>query len=236
MASFVLVHGAWHGGWCWHKLLTQLEKAGHRVAAPDLPGHGTDSTPIETITLASYADRICEVVAQQKEPVVLVGHSMGGLVISQVAERMPDSVQCLVYVAALLPKHDEGFDQIPGSPNIRAAIQVSEDGQSICFDPAHARDSFYADCSDEDVRFATERLCLQPAGIRVDSVSLSADRFGRVPRDYVECVHDRAIELAAQRMLQERQPCRRVYTLDSSHSPFLSMPQELARVLMESAG
>ena len=78
MAIFLLIHGAWHGGWCWRKVVPLLEADGHRALAPDLPGHGKDETPLTEVTLASYSDRICEIAGAQPGPIILVGHSMGG--------------------------------------------------------------------------------------------------------------------------------------------------------------
>jgi pimeloyl-ACP methyl ester carboxylesterase len=83
---FVLVHGSWHGAWCWEKVTPLLEAAGHVAVAVDLPGHGEDRTPPGDVTLSDYTDRICDVVAAQSGPVVLVGHSMGGGAITQAAE------------------------------------------------------------------------------------------------------------------------------------------------------
>lgn len=86
MSTYLLVHGAWHGGWCWRKVVPLLEAQGHKVLAPTLPGHGEDKTPAAAVTLRSYADTICRLAGAQTKPVILVGHSMGGIVITQAAE------------------------------------------------------------------------------------------------------------------------------------------------------
>jgi pimeloyl-ACP methyl ester carboxylesterase len=112
MSVYVLIHGAWHGGWCWDKVVPLLEKEGHKVEAPDLPGHGNDKTPIPEISLQAYADRVCEVLDAQSEPVILVGHSMGGGVISQAAEYRPEKVKTLVYLAAFLLRNGESLLQV----------------------------------------------------------------------------------------------------------------------------
>lgn len=74
MTTFVLIHGAWHGGWCWDKVVPLLEQAGHVAVAPDLPSHGADRTPVAEVTLDAYVARVCEILDAQPEPVVLLGH------------------------------------------------------------------------------------------------------------------------------------------------------------------
>jgi pimeloyl-ACP methyl ester carboxylesterase len=234
MATFVLVHGAWHGGWCWRKVVPLLERAGHRALAPDLPGHGSDRTPLAQVTLRAYADRVCQVAAGEREPVILVGHSMGGAVISQAAEQCPDSVRTLVYLAAFL---------LPGGSSLFEAARGGEQGvlsSHLRPEPANGRmlvadeglvPSFYHDCSAEDVAFARARLvpqALEPLGATLET---SDARFGRVPRVYVECLRDQAIPIALQRKLVAAMPCRKVVSLDTSHSPFFSAPDALAREL-----
>ena len=78
MSTYVLIHGSWHGGWCWDKTVALLKEAGHQALAPDLPGHGQDKTPVAEITLARFVARVGEILEAQPEPVILVGHSMGG--------------------------------------------------------------------------------------------------------------------------------------------------------------
>jgi len=102
MSAFLLVHGAWHGGWCWHKVVARLEAMGHRAAAPDMPGHGDDQTPIAGVTLDHLVDRVCAAIDAAGEKVVLVGHSYGGAMISQAAERRASRIKSLVYLAAFL--------------------------------------------------------------------------------------------------------------------------------------
>src|SRR5688500_17601273 len=107
MATYVLVHGPWHGDWCWERVAPLLRVVGQRVETPDLPGHGDDRTPAAEITLRLYAEAIERVLATRSEPVVLVGHGKAGAIISEVAERCPDSVVALVYLAAYLLQSGE---------------------------------------------------------------------------------------------------------------------------------
>ncbi len=133
MGRFVLVHGGFVGGWYWEKVVPLLEGDGHRVEAPDLPGNGDDPTPIPQVSLQSYADRISEVLDARPEPAVLVGHSMGGMVISQAAERRPDKVEVLVYLSAFLLR--DGETLLSAAENdaeslILPNLVMSEDGSS----------------------------------------------------------------------------------------------------------
>ncbi len=89
MSTFVLVHGAWHGAWCWTALAEDLRADGHQVDTPDLPGHGADTTPHDQVTLDLYVQRIVDVIGEEGEPVVLVGHSMGGMAAFDMAARTP---------------------------------------------------------------------------------------------------------------------------------------------------
>ena len=112
MSSYILIHGACSGGWCWEKVVPLLERAGHTVAAPDLPGHGLDDTPSGEVTLASYSRRVCEILDAQAEPVILVGYSMSGLVITAAAEERPEKIKALVYLTAYLVRHGESLAQV----------------------------------------------------------------------------------------------------------------------------
>ncbi|MBM3131132.1 MAG: alpha/beta fold hydrolase, partial [Chloroflexi bacterium] len=86
MATLLLVHGAWHGSWCWAKVASVLADRGVSAVALDLPGRTGDEAPVEQLTLENYARKVCQIAASQNRPVILVGHSLGGMIISQAAE------------------------------------------------------------------------------------------------------------------------------------------------------
>src|SRR4051812_25684879 len=109
MASFVLIHGAFHGGWSWYKGVTRLEARGHQVFAPDLPGHGRALDSEKPPTLTQYIDFVVKVLKDCDEPAVLAGHSMGGMVITGAAEALPKKVAKLVYVTACLPDNGQSM-------------------------------------------------------------------------------------------------------------------------------
>lgn len=236
MARFILIHGAWHGGWCWWRIVERLTALGHEVEAPDLPSHGADPTPASGVTLRDYAASICRRIDASDVAPILVGHSMGGLVVSQVAEERPDRIAKTIYLAAILAEIG-GVPLAPvASKPLRESLRPSADGRVIEFAPEGAREVFYAHCSDEDVAFALARLCPQSASVLSTAPLLSAERFGHVPRVYIECLEDRALPVEQQREMYGRIGCPDVYSIATDHSPFFSRPDELTTILHDLAG
>lgn len=233
MATFLLVHGACTGGWCWEKVVPLLEAAGHQACAPDLPGLGNDQTPPANVTLADNVERLARLLDRMEEQVILVGHSLGGVTISQLAEARRRKLRALVYLCALLPTSGKSAKDMTGlEPDamFRLSREVSSDGKTYTF----ARDKlpalFYADVSPEDRYRAMERLRPQPLSISTTPVTLTEDRFGSVPRWYIECTHDNAIRINLQRTMAKMTPCK-VLRLECGHSPFFSNPEELVEHL-----
>jgi pimeloyl-ACP methyl ester carboxylesterase len=225
MSIYVLVHGAWHGGWCWYKVIPLLEKEGHQVEAPDMPGHGRDRTPISEITFEACVQRVCKILDAQSEPVILVGHSWGGHIITQVAEYRPERIRLLIYLTAFLVASGEPMFQLGKESILMPNVILSED-QSYSTVRADAIEKiFYDDCSDEDVALA-KSLLLQPSVSLVPS-KITEQNFGRIPRVYIECLQDKTITPSRQKEMYTRLPCQKVISMNTSHSPFFSAPKEL---------
>jgi pimeloyl-ACP methyl ester carboxylesterase len=230
MATYVLIHGAWHGGWCWDKVVPLLRKKGHKVEAPDLPGHGKDKTPIREVSLQGYADRVCKVLDAQSEPVILLGHSMGGIVISQTAEYRPEKIKSLVYLTAFLLQNGEFLLQVGGGDTealVLPNLVMAEDQSFATVKEEAIKQVFYGDCSDEDVARAKKLLVPQAAAPFGTPINITEKNFGRIPRVYIECLRDRAISPSVQKKMYETLPCRKVVSMDTSHSPFFSAPEAL---------
>ncbi len=236
MSRFVLVHGSWHGRWVWDRVTAYLLARGHEVEAPDLAGRGQDPRSPAEITLTDHVNVVSDVVESSDRPAILVGHSFGGFVISHVAQRVPDRVELLVYLAAFLLRDGETVLGVARSvPAVVPHLDVREDAGLITVRPDAARDVFYQDCLTEDADRATALLVPEALTPRVTPAELSADRFGRVPRVYMETLNDRALLPELQRRMQAALPCREVVSLESGHSPFLSMPRTLARRFVDVA-
>lgn len=235
MGTYLLVHGAAHGAWCWYKVIARLREAGHKVIALDLPGHGIDRTPPGHVTLPSYVQRVCQELDEQEQPVILVGHSMAGAIISQVAEVLPQKIQTLVYLASFLLQSGESLMQVAAedvhSPMKRAMVIDATDG-SICHLPRNGvRELFYHDCDATDLALAQALLTPQALVPLFTPVRLS-ERYESVRRVSIETTQDRAVSIDLQRHLRAKTLCNQVYSLDSGHSPFFSMPAELVKCLV----
>jgi len=195
---------------------------------------GADATPASEVTLESWANFIVS-LAPADSPCVLVGHSLGGAVISRVAELIPERIRTLVYVSAyLLPAGATVAESARGdaesliAPNMVPVLR----GVTCALRDEVVGDTFFGACTREDREFAVERISPQPLKPLVTPLEVSTARFGTVPRAYVETMRDRAVSLSAQRRMLAKLPCAPVFTLDSDHSPFLSQPEALARILI----
>lgn len=235
MSTFVLIHGSWHGAWCWYKVIPRLERAGHRVIAPDLPSLGKDRTPISRVSLRLWTESVCQVLDAETEPVVLVGHSRGGMVISEVAESRPEKIKTLVYLCAFLLRNGESVMQVAQTddtsqigPNL---LLFQEQGHAKLRDEG-IREVFYGGCNEEDVVLA--RLLLQPEALAPlgTPIQTTEERFGQIPRVYIECLRDRAISPSVQKQMYSALPCGRVLSMDTDHSPFFSAPDQLVAHLI----
>jgi pimeloyl-ACP methyl ester carboxylesterase len=162
-------------------------------------------------------------------PPLLVGHSMGGLVISAAAEKDPDAFKSLVYLAAFLPSNGQALMDLTaehgGGPG-------RLDGDAVVLEREEARMLFYHDCPHEQAEWALSHIRPQPVSPALEPVTLSQDRWGRLRRDYIVCSEDRAIKPDYQRLMAARACCHTISELNCGHSPFLFCPSELSRVLI----
>jgi len=234
MSTYVLIHGSWHGAWCWYKIIPLLEQAGHQAIALDLPGHGRDWTAAREVSLQSYVESVCNILDAQPEPVILVGHSRGGIVISQAAERRPEKIQSLVYLAVFLIPNGEAMLPTALSDSeslIVSNLVVNEEQGSHMLKAEAFREALYADCSEEDVALATALLTPEPNAPVATPLHITEEHFGRIPRVYIETLRDRGVSPSLQRKMYTTLPCQLVIPMQTSHSPFFSAPQELVRHL-----
>lgn len=228
--TVLLVHGAWHGAWCWASLQAELDRRGVPSLAIDLPGHGLSPLPFSD--LHGDAQHVADALARIDGPVVLVGHSYGGAVITEAASRYSANVDHLVYLTAFALDEGEALMPFlqtlpPVQVPLGAAIRPSEDGAFSTIDPAHSEVSFYGECPKGTTEAANARLCAQPFATFFQPVTGSPRK--NIASTYVECTLDGAIPLEHQRAMSSR--CTNVVTLETDHSPFASKPAETADIL-----
>jgi pimeloyl-ACP methyl ester carboxylesterase len=238
MSPIVLVHGAWMDASAWNAVIPHLRQLGYAdITAVNLPGHGADTTPYEQIQLASYTEAVKAAIGA-KQDVILVGHSLAGIVISQVAEEVPTQLARLVYVAAYLPRDGEslyGLSQQDPDSHVGRFWQQA--------DPAHyspasiaaegIEDVFAADCDAATVAELIRTHKADALAPMATPVHLTAERFGRVPKTYLHTTHDNAVSYALQRQMVAGTPVQATYELATSHSPFFSQPAQLAALLVQ---
>lgn len=223
----VLVHGAFHGAWCWAALQAELDGRGLPSLAIDRPGHGA-STEARS-DLHGDADALARLVGRLGRDVVLVGHSYGGGVITQ-ADTAPYAKH-LVYLSAMVPDVGESLAELsatlppPTGPAARL-FQRNAD-RTLRANPDLAVASFYHRCPPAAAQAAVARLDAQRAATLKQPASRAMWRS--VPSTYIRCLDDQVVPLAAQDLLAAR--CRQVLSIDADHSPFLGRPAALADLL-----
>ncbi|PGD02379.1 alpha/beta fold hydrolase [Bacillus toyonensis] len=231
MSTYVLVHGAWQGEWAWELVKPQLEALGHTVITLDLPGSGKDTTPSQNITLDSYVDAVTATINQQTEKVIVVGHSMGGIVITQTAELIPNKIDKLVYLCAFLPQNGESLgSKLDGEAG--SQFSINENDMTAELIPNLIEKTFLNATENEEIKEASsKKMRPQPLGPFQQQLKISEENFGTVDRIYIETTLDRAIPIDFQRRMNTETPCSKIITLEADHSPFFSKATELVNCL-----
>ena len=237
---FVLVHGGFHGAWCWERVIPELRRLGHDAVAVDLPGHGERRDDTRPTTFVGRTSAIVDVVEKGD---VLVGHSGGGFDVTHAADAAADLVAHVCYLAAGVPMegrswpeamaiHADGTVGDFDAAELLGHLTFHDDGSMTVASQDAARDKFFHDCDDDSVAWAFDRLCAERAGETSSTpVSLPGFWSADLPRSFIRCLQDRAqpqwnADLAAHRLGVIP------LTIDASHSPFVSRPRELAELLV----
>lgn len=229
---FVLVHGGFHGAWCWEKLIPELRKRGHEAVAIDLPGHGERVE--EAASLAGYRDAVTAVIQQGD---VLVGHSMGGFVASIAADAVADRLSHVMYLDAGLPIEGQPM-RAAGAGNLsgRASeIEIIDDGQRMRFSSDEAAtEFFYHDCAPELARWACGKLTPEPLAPMMEVISIPQFWEADLPRSLILCRRSHSSGAGEEGM---KRTISRLgvepFWLDTAHSPFLNQPAACAEIMLE---
>lgn len=237
--TFVLVHGAFQDSSSWAAVVPLLEAEGHTVIALDLPGHGGDTTPMGEITLASYRDAVIDVIEQQDAPVVLVGHSFGGITISEVAEAMPDRIETLIYVAAYLPRTGDSLSSLAALDHNNGFTEnnflLAEDFTYATVLESDFLTIFCGDCTEAQSAVVMATRQNEPLAALNEPATVTEENFGSVRKVYIMTAEDNAASPQIQAFMLSQTPVDRVYALNTSHVPFVTMPEALTQRLIAAA-
>ncbi|MCD8099265.1 MAG: alpha/beta fold hydrolase [Oscillospiraceae bacterium] len=241
MSTFVMVHGAWGSKWHWEGIAERLEAAGHKAIALDNPGHGDSHEDIAQQDASSYARAAAKVIMEQDEPVILVGHSLGGAIISLCAEICPEKIKRLIYVTAWLLKPGRSVD---GPTSVRplnwadaakeGLAKISDDGKVTILEDSFIAKWLANDLTEEQTAELCRRKNPEAPAAQYENV-YTTEKFMSIPRVYVRTTLDASILPQYQDEMIAELPCERVYSIEAGHMVQFSKPDELTEILLKEA-
>lgn len=241
-APLLLIHGAWQGAWVWDGFRAALARRGdHRPAiAVDLPGNGADGAPPSVASLPAYLAHLDRIVANIGRPFSIVAHSGGGVVASALAERHPGLTHRLVYIAGMMLPSETGFAAMvnhllptdPTASGITPWLDWPVPGEISVVPPEAAIAFFLQDFPPALAVPASRRLTPQGERGRALTAHLTPERFGTIPRLYIQALRDRSVTLPLQRLMCERLPGATIRTIDTGHAPHVVAPDALLDILL----
>jgi pimeloyl-ACP methyl ester carboxylesterase len=244
MANFVLVHGAWHGAWCWRRVVDLLHAQGHRAHAVTLTGVGDRVHLMSSlITLETHiADVANTLLVEELENVVLAVHSYAGMLGTAIADRMPERLRHLVYVDAVVPRPGESWSSTHASATREARLLAAQASPDYSFP---APDPAVFGLANEDHAWVQRRQTPHPGHTYQAALQFDPQRVASVPRTFVDCVKPRlgTIDSIRPRVRDARfwdgawagGAGMRIVELETGHDPMISAPADLARVLLDCA-
>ncbi|MDT8911414.1 alpha/beta hydrolase [Amycolatopsis sp. PS_44_ISF1] len=236
VSTFLLVHGAWHGGWCWERVIPRLESAGHRVLAPSLTGYGDQAHLLgPEVGLETHVDDVVTLIeTEDLREVILVGHSYAGMVISAVVNRVPERIAQLVYLDAMLPR--DGETAVDAQPVSQRLIDQAVDGWRIPPMPEQpAPFGLFGVTDPDDLAWLRGKLTDQPVLCLRQPVRLDNRAADVVPRTHIRCVGARPAGIV-ERPIPEVQPNgspARVWELPTGHDCMITEPAKLTELLLK---
>jgi pimeloyl-ACP methyl ester carboxylesterase len=234
--TYVLVHGAWQASYVWDAVRDDLIKKGNKVIVVALPGHGSDMTPTHTLTLNVYRDKVIAAISNAGEKVILVGHSMGGMVVTAVAEQIPAKISRLVYIGAFVPASGQSLGELANTdPDSKLGLQLSLSADKLTLDVNRdsLTDLFISDGTPAAKQQVIDNYRPEPAIPFGDKVTLTKEGFGSVEKVYIKTLQDIVISPGFQDRMITGAGIKAIYSVKTSHSPFLAKPQEVSALLLK---
>ena len=231
--TFLLVHGAWHGGWCWRRVSDLLEKRGHKVFSPTLTGLGERSHLLsDKINLTTHVTDLLNVVKWEGlKDFVLVGHSYGGYVITGVAERVPEAIASIVFLDAFMPDNGDSLAET-GSERVREGIAAALQRGDSALKPVPAA---VFRVNEKDRAWVDAMCTPHPIGTFTEKVKITGARDRVAKRAYIRAKEYPSPSFDAARARAEGSGGWRVYDMPCGHDAMVDMPDRLAEILVEVA-
>lgn len=234
--TYVLVHGSWQAPYVWDSVKADLSKDGNKVIVVELPGHGSDTTAPHQLNLDIYRDKVIDAISKAGSNVILVGHSMGGMVITHVAEKIPSKIRKLVYIGAFVPSSGQALTDLAYSdPDSKLGPLLIPSPDQLLLDVK--RDSltylFINDGSDADKKRVLDNYRAEPAIPFTGKVIVTKENFGAVEKVYIKTLQDIVISPGLQDRMIASAGIKTVYPVNTSHSPFLSQPHVISDLLLK---
>lgn len=235
--TIVIIPGAWSSAADWGYVVPQLEAAGNEVIVINLAGHGTDATPLQTISLQGYVDQVKTAIGKRTN-VTLVAHSFGGVVASQVGEEIPSHIKEILFVAAYVPKNGESLlslATVDADSHVGKWLQVKEKEGVAVVAKGGIVDSFFADAPKQVQDYVVDHFPAEPLAPLATPVKTTAANLGKVKKAFIFTANDHTNSPSLQHKMVEANGITKTFTLQSSHTPFVSMPKELAAIIIKEA-
>lgn len=232
--SYVLVHGAWMGAWCWNDVVDGLRAQGAAVTTVELPAHGSDQTPLPQATLEAYVTKVRAAVDAAPAPVILVGHSLGGMVITGVAEVDGAKLAKIVYLGAYLPKDGQSLYDLASTDatsHLGPALVVDQQNGLAKLASDKLADIFIGDGTPDEIALVVANYRDEPLAPFVTPIHTTAAGWGVVAKAYIYTKDDHAVSLTLQHTMTAGVTMSSTPTIDTSHAPFLSRPDLVVSAL-----
>jgi pimeloyl-ACP methyl ester carboxylesterase len=234
--TYVLVHGAWQASYVWDAVKSGLTSKSNQVVVVGLPAHGADMTPAHQVSLDVYRDKVIESISKVDGKVILVGHSMGGMVISSVAEKIPQKISRLVYIGAFLPASGQSLGELANTdPDSKLGPHLSQSAEKLTLDVN--RDQLTYLFINDGTQAAKDQVLAnyraEPAIPFGDKVTLTNAGFASVEKVYIKTLQDIVITPGFQDKMIARAGIKKIYEVNTSHSPFLSQPRAVSDLLLQ---
>jgi putative intracellular protease/amidase len=232
--TYVLVHGAWADESAWGAVRNDLARQAN-VVVVNLAAHGIDMTPASKVGLQDYVQQVTAAIEKQAGKVILIGHSMAGVVVSQVAENIPGKIEKLIYVAAYLPANGEdllSLSKKDAQSLVGGALEFNADYTAASIKKEILPQAVCNDCPDYMKEALVKYHKPEPTKPLGEKVKLTPSNFGKVPKYYISTTQDKAVGPDLQKaMIKANGTVRKVYEMNTSHLPFIVQPREFVEII-----